>query len=84
MKSWLCKNCGHHHEATEELSELSFVWLDEHTSRISCANCKTYTLQRASAYDRFNRPTAGEFLAVKTYNRIRKGKKQNDKRRPIQ
>ena len=83
MKAWLCGNCGHVHPATEELTELSFKWLDKHTSKISCANCSAYTIQRAHTYDDLGRPTAGEFLVVKTRNTIRKGKNKHDKRTSI-
>lgn len=74
MMGWLCKNCGHNHEATESLKELGFKWFDEHTSKIECGNCQTMTLQRVWSYDEQNRPVAGEFLAIITRNRIRKGK----------
>lgn len=74
MKSWLCNNCGHTHEATEQLTELSFKWLDEHTTKVSCANCGTYTIQRAHTYDAKGYPIAGEFFVVRTCNKIRKGR----------
>lgn len=72
-KGWVCGNCGHVHEATESLEELSFVWLDEHTSKTSCGNCGTYTIQRAYTYDDQGFPIAGQFLVVLTKNKIRKG-----------
>lgn len=73
MKGWKCGNCGHIHEATESLEELSFKWIDEHTTKTSCENCGTYTLQRAYTYDAAGLPIAGYFLVVKTCNKIRKG-----------
>jgi uncharacterized Zn finger protein len=75
INGWKCENCGHIHEATEELVELGFKWLDEDTTKTSCQNCGTYSLQRAYTYDDLGRPIAGYFLVVKTKNRIRKGKK---------
>lgn len=73
-KGWKCVNCGHIHEATETLEELSFKWLDEHTCKTSCQNCGTYSLNRATDYDELGRPVAGYFLVVKSFNKIRKGK----------
>jgi hypothetical protein len=73
-KGWLCGNCGHIHEASEELAELAFKWLDEHTTKTSCQNCGTYSLNRATAYDEKGYPIAGYFLVVRSRNRIRKGK----------
>lgn len=75
MKGWKCGNCGHIHEATEALTELSFQWLDPVTCKTSCENCRTYTMQRASNWDDLGRPTAGEFLVVKTKNKLTKGRK---------
>lgn len=74
MKGWLCNNCGHIHEKSETLEELGFLWLDEHTSKTSCQNCGTYTIQRIYTYNSEGYPIAGYFLVVKTHNKIRKGK----------
>ncbi|MGG3803156.1 hypothetical protein [Metabacillus fastidiosus] len=68
-KGWKCTNCGHIHPATENLEELSFERFDALTSKTSCQNCGTYTIQRAFD-DRFQ---SGHFLIVKARNRIRKG-----------
>lgn len=64
---WTCRNCGHEEEATDELVEILFRWLGPLTSTIACPNCGSRTFQRA--YDETF--TAGIFLVVKAYNRIR-------------
>lgn len=74
IKGWLCNNCGHIHEATEQLTELGFQWYDEHTSRTRCENCGAYTLQRVTTYDNQGYPIAGYFLIVLPKNKIKKGK----------
>lgn len=80
MKNYRCGNCGHVQEADDQLTEMGFVWLDDWTSRISCSNCGTYTIQRISRLDDQGRPNAGEFLVVRTKNKIRKGVTINGKR----
>ncbi|MCM3789436.1 hypothetical protein M3221_13605 [Domibacillus indicus] len=60
-KQWKCGNCGLEVEATEELKELSFRWMDKLTSKTTCQNCGSYTIQRAFD-DRFQ---GGHFLIVK-------------------
>jgi DNA-directed RNA polymerase subunit RPC12/RpoP len=72
-KGWKCNNCGHVHEATENLKELGFTWYDNGASKTSCQNCGSYTLQKAYTWDEWGRPIAGHFLIVKSH--IRKGKK---------
>lgn len=79
-KGWLCGNCGHEHEATESLEELGFIWYENGTSKTSCRNCGSYTLQRAYTWDAWGHPIAGQFLLVKSFNKIRKGTKRNEYR----
>jgi hypothetical protein len=67
-----CVNCGHSAPMTEELAELSFAWLDQDTCKTSCPVCGTYSINRAWTYEN-GYPIAGQFLVVKTFNRIRKG-----------
>ena len=69
IKGWLCQNCGHVHPAGEDLEELGFAWYGDLTSRVRCANCGSYTVQRAFD-DTF---TAGYFLIVRSFNTITKG-----------
>lgn len=76
MKGWKCNNCGHIHKATDNLEELGFKWLGPRTSRTSCENCGSYTLNKAWN-DRF---TAGEFLIVKAFNKIRRSKIEKESR----
>lgn len=72
-KGWKCGNCGHVHPANEEnLSELGFTWYGDLTSKIRCANCGSYTVQRA--FDETF--TAGYFLIVRSFNTITKGGKR--------
>lgn len=71
--SWLCKNCGHVHQATDALKELGFKWLLEgKASSTRCMQCKSYTIQRPYSFDADGLPMAGEFLVVTSH--IRKGK----------
>jgi len=67
VKYWNCKNCGHLAEQTAQLKELSFKWLGPRTSKTTCPNCGSYTLQQA--YDETFK--AGYFVVVKSYNGIR-------------
>lgn len=67
VKYWTCKNCGHMAEQSAQLKELSFKWLGPLTSKTSCPNCGSYTLQQA--YDETFK--AGYFVVVKAYNGIR-------------
>jgi len=67
VKYWNCKNCGHMAEQTPQLKELSFKWVGPLTSKTSCPNCGSYTLQQAYT-ENFK---AGHFLVVKTHNSIR-------------
>ena len=74
MKGWKCRNCGHIHLATETLKELGFQWLDKNTCKTSCQNCGSFTIQQAYTYDGKGFPIAGQFLMVRTFNKIRKEK----------
>lgn len=76
IKGWKCDNCGHIHEATETLEELSFQWIDEHTTKTSCESCGTYVIGRAYTYNAQGLPIAGYFLVARSFNKIRKGKKK--------
>ncbi len=67
VKYWNCKNCGHLAEQSAQLKELSFKWLGPLTSKTTCPNCGSYTLQQA--YDETFK--AGYFVVVKAYNGIR-------------
>lgn len=69
MKSYSCGQCGHVIETDNQLTALGFRWYSNFTSKISCPNCGTYTIQQAFD-DTF---TGGHFLVVKPFNRIRKG-----------
>lgn len=60
-----CNHCGHHHPNSESLEALDFQWFDQHTSKVQCESCKTYTLQRVTSY-KDGLPLGGEFLVVKT------------------
>lgn len=71
MNVWTCSHCGHEHEGTETLEELSFIRFDEDTTKTTCAGCGTFTIQRVYTYDKQGLPIAGYFLTVKT--KIRKG-----------
>lgn len=71
MKTWLCGNCGHEHVASDSLTELGFTQYDKDTTKIACAGCGTYTIQRVHTYDDAGYPVAGHFLIVKSH--IRKG-----------
>lgn len=67
IKVWRCNNCGHWEPQTETLAELAFKWVGPLTSRTSCPNCGSYTLNKA--YDEtFYR---GEFLVVKSKIKFR-------------
>lgn len=80
MKTWVCGNCGEVHRATSSLEELGFQFFDTVTSITRCFKCKSYSLQQA--YDETF--TAGQFLVVRSYNRIRKGKTKHVKHKPIE
>jgi ribosomal protein S27AE len=67
-KAWKCGNCGYVTEGqTDDLTELGFKFEGPLTSRTTCQNCGSFTLQRA--YD--NTFMAGRFEVVKTFNNIR-------------
>lgn len=66
---WTCQNCGHEVPITENMEGLTFKWLGERASMVSCQACGSCTIQRADD-DSF---TVGDFLVIRTKNKI-KGK----------
>ena len=69
VKVWKCGNCGHEEVIPNDgsVGGLVFQWLGPRTSKVGCPACGSFTLQRASD-DSF---TVGNFLVVKTKNKIR-------------
>lgn len=71
VRYWRCGNCGHLEPQTPSLRELLYKQINALTSKTSCPNCGSYTINQL--YDlSFKR---GCFLVVKARNGIRgKGK----------
>lgn len=66
-KGWQCGNCGHIHPDSEDLATIGFQWFDQRTSKVSCGNCGSYTLQQVTDTDAEGVPTAGQFLLVTSH-----------------